>query len=61
EVCIVENGGRADSYTEEAGKRVMSQENILIKIVLNRGAINETVWTTDLSHDYVTINADYRS
>ncbi|WP_028469299.1 bifunctional glutamate N-acetyltransferase/amino-acid acetyltransferase ArgJ [Neptunomonas japonica] len=61
EVCIVENGGRADSYTEEAGKRVMSQENILIKIVLNRGPINETVWTTDLSHDYVTINADYRS
>lgn len=61
EVCIVENGGRADSYTEEAGKKVMSQENILIKIVLNRGTINETVWTTDLSHDYVTINADYRS
>ncbi|BBB28924.1 bifunctional glutamate N-acetyltransferase/amino-acid acetyltransferase ArgJ [Neptunomonas japonica] len=61
EVCIVENGGRADSYTEEAGKKVMSQENILIKIVLNRGIINETVWTTDLSHDYVTINADYRS
>jgi glutamate N-acetyltransferase/amino-acid N-acetyltransferase len=61
EVCIVENGGRAESYTEEAGKKVMSQENILIKIVLNRGSINETVWTTDLSHEYVTINADYRS
>lgn len=61
EVCIVEKGGRADSYTEEAGKKVMSQENILIKIVLNRGSINETVWTTDLSTEYVTINADYRS
>ncbi|SFG63975.1 bifunctional glutamate N-acetyltransferase/amino-acid acetyltransferase ArgJ [Neptunomonas qingdaonensis] len=61
EVCIVEKGGRADSYTEEAGKKVMSQENILIKIVLNRGTINETVWTTDLSTEYVTINADYRS
>ena len=61
DVCIVEKGGRADSYTEEAGKKVMSQENILIKIVLNRGVVSETVWTTDLSHDYVTINADYRS
>lgn len=61
EVCIVEKGGRADSYTEEAGKKVMSQENILIKIVLNRGSVNETVWTTDLSTEYVTINADYRS
>ena len=61
EVCIVEKGGRAESYTEEAGKKVMSQENILIKIVLNRGTVNETVWTTDLSTEYVTINADYRS
>lgn len=61
EVCIVEKGGRADSYTEEAGKKVMNQENILIKIVLNRGDSNETIWTTDLSTEYVTINADYRS
>ncbi|SIS98875.1 bifunctional glutamate N-acetyltransferase/amino-acid acetyltransferase ArgJ [Neptunomonas antarctica] len=61
DVCIVEKGGRADSYTEAAGKKVMSQENILIKIILNRGDISETVWTTDLSVDYVTINADYRS
>ncbi len=61
DVCLVENGGRADSYTEEAGQAVMNQENILIRICLNRGGVSETVWTTDLSHDYVTINADYRS
>ena len=57
----MENGGRAASYTEDAGQAVMNQENILIRIVLNRGDVNETVWTTDLSHEYVTINADYRS
>jgi glutamate N-acetyltransferase/amino-acid N-acetyltransferase len=61
DVCIVENGGRALTYTEEAGQAVMNQEEILIRIVLNRGSVNETIWTTDLSHEYVTINADYRS
>lgn len=61
DVCIVENGGRALSYTEEAGAAVMAQQDIRIRIVLNRGDVNEIVWTTDLSHDYVTINADYRS
>ncbi|GGK76853.1 bifunctional glutamate N-acetyltransferase/amino-acid acetyltransferase ArgJ [Amphritea balenae] len=61
EVCIVANGGRADSYTEEAGQAVMSEEDITIRIVLNRGDQSETVWTTDLSKDYVSINADYRS
>jgi glutamate N-acetyltransferase/amino-acid N-acetyltransferase len=39
----------------------MNQDEILIRVELNRGAISETVWTTDLSHDYITINADYRS
>lgn len=61
DVCIVQEGGRAESYTEAAGKAVMSKEEILIRIVLNRGDVTETVWTTDLSHDYVSINADYRS
>jgi len=61
DVCIVENGGRAAGYTEEAGSAVMAQEDIRIRIVLNRGDVSETVWTTDLSHDYVSINADYRS
>ncbi|GAA6152326.1 bifunctional glutamate N-acetyltransferase/amino-acid acetyltransferase ArgJ [Pseudoteredinibacter isoporae] len=61
DVLIVENGGRAENYTEAAGQKVMDQESITIRIDLNRGDCAETVWTTDLSHDYVTINADYRS
>ncbi len=61
EACIVENGGRASSYTEAAGQAVMSREEITIRILLNRGDKQETVWTTDLSKDYVAINADYRS
>lgn len=60
-VCIVENGGRAEDYTEEDGAAVMALEEITIRIALNRGSVSETVWTTDLSHDYVSINADYRS
>ena len=61
DVCIVSNGGRDAQYTEEAGQAVMDKEEILIRVVLNRGQYTETVWTTDLSHDYVSINADYRS
>jgi len=61
DVCIVESGGAAASYTEEQGQAVMNQEEILIRVELNRGTVSETVWTTDLSHEYVTINADYRS
>ncbi|PIE23513.1 MAG: bifunctional ornithine acetyltransferase/N-acetylglutamate synthase [Neptuniibacter caesariensis] len=61
DVCIVSKGGRDALYTEEAGQAVMDKEEILIRVVLNRGAVSETVWTTDLSHDYVSINADYRS
>ncbi|MBN0987704.1 bifunctional glutamate N-acetyltransferase/amino-acid acetyltransferase ArgJ [Amphritea pacifica] len=61
EACIVENGGRAASYTEVAGQAVMNREEITIRIILNRGDKQETVWTTDLSKEYVAINADYRS
>jgi glutamate N-acetyltransferase/amino-acid N-acetyltransferase len=61
DVCLVRNGGRADDYSEERGQAVMNQEEITICIDLKRGAVNETVWTCDFSHDYVTINADYRS
>ncbi|WP_417596663.1 bifunctional glutamate N-acetyltransferase/amino-acid acetyltransferase ArgJ [Oceanospirillum sp.] len=61
DVQIVEMGGRCATYTEEAGSAVMAQENISIRIDLARGESAETVWTTDLSHDYVSINADYRS
>lgn len=60
-VRLVENGGRAASYTEAAGSAVMAQEEITIRINLGRGEESATVWTSDLSHEYVTINADYRS
>ena len=61
DVLIVENGGRAASYTEEQGQGVMKGEDIAIRIDLGRGSVAETVWTTDLSYEYVRINADYRS
>lgn len=61
DVLIVENGGRAASYTEEQGQKVMSGSDIAININLGRGNIAETIWTTDLSYEYVRINADYRS
>ena len=61
DVLIVENGGRAASYTEEQGQTVMKGEDIAIRIDLGRGSVAETVWTTDLSYEYVRINADYRS
>lgn len=60
-VVVAENGGLAESYTEARGKAAMAKENILIRVCLARGAAMETVWTTDLSHDYVTINAEYRT
>ncbi len=61
DVCIVEAGGKSDSYTEEQGQRVMKQEEITICVNLHRGEAEETVWTCDFSHDYVTINAEYRT
>lgn len=61
DTLIVEHGGRAKSYTEEQGQAVMSQAEITININLGRGDFSETVWTTDLSYEYVRINADYRS
>ena len=61
DVRLVENGGRAASYSEQAGSAVMAQEEIAIRIRLGRGESSATVWTSDLSHDYVSINADYRS
>jgi len=61
ETLIVENGGRAKTYTEEQGQAVMNQAEIAININLGRGDFAETVWTTDLSYEYVRINADYRS
>ena len=61
DIRLVEHGGRAAGYTEEAGSRVMSEEEIVIRITLGRGEESATVWTSDLSHDYVSINAEYRS
>ncbi len=61
EVMICQNGGVAPSYTEEAGKTVMNRPEITIYINLARGDASDTVYTCDLSYDYVKINADYRS
>ena len=61
EVLVVERGGRAASYREEDGARVMRQPEITVRVDLGRGSASATVWTCDFSHDYVSINADYRS
>ena len=61
DVQIVQNGGRATSYTEEQGQRAMAPEEIIVRVELQRGVASETVWTCDFSHDYVTINAEYRT
>jgi len=61
DVHVVQAGGRNPGYREEDGQRVMKAQEILVRIGLGRGDHVETVWTCDFSHDYVTINADYRS
>ena len=61
EVCIAKQGGRAAGYLEEQGLEVMQREEITIHIQLGRGESSATVWTCDLSHDYIRINAEYRT
>ena len=61
DVHVVTHGGRHPAYREEDGQRVMKQSEITVRVHLGRGTAETTVWTCDLSHDYVTINADYRS
>ncbi len=61
DVLVACQGGRNPNYREEDGQRVMKQSEITVRVVLGRGTAADTVWTCDLSHDYVTINADYRS
>jgi glutamate N-acetyltransferase/amino-acid N-acetyltransferase len=61
DVHVARNGGRHPAYREEDGQRVMKQSEITVRVDLHRGASSATVWTCDLSHDYVSINADYRS
>ncbi|MBB6561123.1 glutamate N-acetyltransferase/amino-acid N-acetyltransferase [Acidovorax soli] len=61
DVHVAVRGGRNPAYREEDGQRVMKQSEITVRVVLGRGSAADTVWTCDFSHEYVTINADYRS
>lgn len=61
DVWVAKNGGRNPDYREEEGQRVMKQAEITVRIALGRGNAQATVWTCDFSHEYVSINADYRS
>jgi glutamate N-acetyltransferase / amino-acid N-acetyltransferase len=61
DVLVAKAGGRNPAYLEADGQRVMKQSEITVRVELNRGNATTTVWTCDLSHDYVSINADYRS
>jgi glutamate N-acetyltransferase/amino-acid N-acetyltransferase len=61
DVHVAHQGGRHPQYREEDGQRVMKQSEITVRVDLHRGPASATVWTCDLSHDYVSINADYRS
>ena len=61
DVHVATKGGRHPAYREEDGQRVMKQAEITVRVGLGRGTASDTVWTCDLSHDYVSINADYRS
>jgi glutamate N-acetyltransferase/amino-acid N-acetyltransferase len=61
DVWVAKAGGRNPDYKEEDGQRVMKKAEILVRVTLGRGDAEATVWTCDLSHDYVSINADYRS
>jgi len=61
DVLVAEKGGRAASYEEAQGAAIMKESDILVRVVLNRGNANVTIWTCDFSYDYVKINADYRS
>jgi len=61
DICIVNNGERSKTYSEDKGKKVMRQNEIILRINLRRGAFSEEIWTTDLSYEYIKINAEYRS
>jgi glutamate N-acetyltransferase/amino-acid N-acetyltransferase len=61
DVLVAVQGGRNPAYREEDGQRVMKQSEITVRVRLGRGAAQATVWSCDLSHEYVSINADYRS
>jgi glutamate N-acetyltransferase/amino-acid N-acetyltransferase len=61
DVWVAKDGGRNPDYREEDGQRVMKKAEIVVRVKLARGTAKASIWTCDLSHDYVSINADYRS
>jgi len=61
DVLVAQDGGRHPDYREQDGQRIMKEAEILVRVALGRGNINDTVYTCDFSHEYVTLNADYRS
>ena len=61
DVCLMRQGQKAEDYTEARGAKIMENEEIGIRVVLNAGEASEKIWTTDLSYDYIKINADYRT
>jgi glutamate N-acetyltransferase/amino-acid N-acetyltransferase len=61
DVLVADKGERNPHYQETDGQRIMKEPEILVRIALGRGAIAQTVYTCDFSHEYVSINADYRS
>jgi glutamate N-acetyltransferase/amino-acid N-acetyltransferase len=61
DVRVASQGGRDPGYREEDGQRVMAEAEILVRVALGRGEVADTVYTCDFSHEYVSINADYRS
>ena len=61
DICIVNNGERSKTYNEDKAKKVMRQNEIILRINLRRGAFSEEIWTTDLSYEYIKINTEYRS
>jgi glutamate N-acetyltransferase/amino-acid N-acetyltransferase len=61
DVHVATRGGRHPAYREEDGQRVMKQQEIVVRVALGRGNAADQVWTCDFSHEYVSINADYRS
>jgi glutamate N-acetyltransferase/amino-acid N-acetyltransferase len=61
DICIVNNGERSKTYNEDKAKEVMKQNELILRINLRRGVFSEEIWTTDLSYEYIKINAEYRS
>ena len=61
DILVAENGWVAPEYTEQVGSDYMKQQNLAINVDLGLGSGKSTVWTCDLTHQYITINADYRS